>query len=896
MALEVGTRLGHYDVNALLGEGGMGQVWQATDTQLNREVALKILPDAFAADPDRLARFKREAQILASLNHPNIAAIYGIEEAEGTRAIVLELVEGPTLAERIRHGPIPLDEALPIAKQIAEVLEAAHEAGVIHRDVKPANVKVKADGTVKVLDFGLAKAFQPDASDPNMSMSPTISLTAAATQMGMVIGTAAYMSPEQAKGRPVDKRADVWAFGAVVYEMLTGQRPFSGDDVSEILARVIDREPDWSAFASTVPHVLTAFLRRCLEKDPKRRVRDIGDVRMALEGAFESPSGESETVSVAAPASHGWRQTLPIAFTTLVVGALLSGLAVWKLTRPGPRRRVRLVVSPGSTAVESSGIASAMALSPDGTTLVYSGSSDGVTQLFRRSLDQFGVAPIPDTVNGRHPFFSPDGQWMGFDSDGVLKKVRVVGGPPVTVCECAGGSASWGSGRIVLGELGPGLAWVAVDGGTPDVLTIPDRTKGEQLHRWPSVLPGGEAVLFTVATNNGDTSVAVLSLETRQWTTVIDQGQQAQYVRTGHLVFARGETLFAVGFDLAQLAVTGSPAPVVEAGRTRPPFNLAQFTVSDAGALAYAPPAEDVGGERRLVWVNRQGDEEVLPIRSGSYAFPRLSPDGQRVALTVGDVVGDRDIWIFDVAGTPPIPLTSKAENAHPIWTPDGDRVVFDSTSRGDVDLVWMPADGSVFEPEVLLTSEVIEDATPRPLFWTPDGRELVFSVRVGIVSGGIWAVSRDGERPRPVVRTEFYEGRASLSPNGRWLAYVSSRTGDREVWLQAYDGAGAPRRVSDGGGLWPTWAPDGRELDYLNGDQMMAHTFDEAGSGFEIGASELVFDQQYFHPATGPRNYDVSPDGRFLMLRGGEGRDEIHQFHVVLDWFDELTERVPVR
>ena len=439
MPLTPGTTLGSYQVTAKIGEGGMGEVYRARDTKLDRDVALKVLPEAFTQDPDRLARFEREAKVLASLNHPNIGHIYGLEEADGIRALVLELVEGPTLADRIKQGPIPLDEALPIAKQIAEALEAAHEAGVIHRDLKPANIKVKDDGMVKVLDFGLAKAFQPDASDPSLSQSPTISLTAAATQMGMVLGTAAYMAPEQAKGKVIDKRADVWAFGVVLFEMLTGTRPFAGDDVSETLARVIDREPDWAALPNDVPPVLANFLRRCLQKNPKKRIRDIGDVSLAMEGAFETAVGTSSAPTTR-PAS--WRQALPLALGVSAVAVVVTAIAVWSLMRTtGSALRVTRS-SMAVPATVSVGLGhNNIALSPDGTRLAYAGGD----QLYLRAMDQIEATPIPRTEGANEPVFSPNGQWIAFWADGQLKKVSVTGGAPVTLAEIDQFfGASWG--------------------------------------------------------------------------------------------------------------------------------------------------------------------------------------------------------------------------------------------------------------------------------------------------------------------------------------------------------------------------------------------------------------------------------------------------------------------
>ena len=509
MPLSPGTRIGHYDVTALLGEGGMGQVWQATDTQLGRQVALKILPDAFAADPDRLARFQREAQILASLNHPNIAAIHGIEESEGTRALVLELVEGPTLADRIAKGPIPLDEALPIAKQIAEALEAAHEAGVIHRDLKPANIKVKDDGTVKVLDFGLAKAFQPDASAPNMSMSPTISLTAAATQMGMVIGTAAYMAPEQAKGKTVDKRADIWAFGTVVYEMLTGTRPFTGTDVSDTLAAVLRIEADLDALPQATPPRLRQVLKACLQKEPKDRVRDVGDVLLAIDGVFETTvTAPADMATVSAGVS--WKRLLPAALGVFILGAVVAGLWAQRGPPPPLGRLARFELRTPSSAplqLTVSGNQPGLAVSRDGSRVVYrttEGAQNipGSGMLYVRELGQLEATLIRGTEGAQGPFFSPDGAWVAFndDRDSTLKRVSILGGPPLTICRLDGflRGASWGTnGTIVFATGGSnGLLQVPAVGGQPEPLTTVDPDR-ETSHWWPEWLPGGDVVLFT---------------------------------------------------------------------------------------------------------------------------------------------------------------------------------------------------------------------------------------------------------------------------------------------------------------------------------------------------------------------------------------------------------------
>ena len=524
MPLNVGDRLGPYEITGELGAGGMGIVLRARDTKVDRDVALKVLPEAFTQDPDRLARFEREAKVLASLNHPNIGSIYVLEEAEGGkfRALVLELVEGPTLADRIKRGPIPLDEALPIAKQIAEALEAAHEQGVIHRGLKPANIKVREDGTVKVLDFGLAKAFQPDASDPNMSQSPTISLTAAATQRGMVLGTAAYMAPEQAKGKPIDKRADIWAFGAVLFEMLTGQKPFVGDDVSKTLARVIDREPDWSALPKNVPPVLGTFLRGCLEKNPKQRVHDVADVRLAMEGAFE-PAVTAVSEPTASLTLRVWQRPSGIAATALMTLAL-GALAVWGLRVPDVPSVTRFTVQLPSALVPGPG--PPLALSRDGGRLVY---AIGSGQLYSRSLDQLEATAIPGTDGARVPFFSPDGQWVGFADNQALEKVSLAGGPPFTLCPVPAvpGGATWGQDETIVftDQSRSGLMVVSAAGGEPTPLTTVNSENGEMDHLWPDMTPDGRAVLFTVWSGSVETAqIAVVSLATGEQTTLTVEG------------------------------------------------------------------------------------------------------------------------------------------------------------------------------------------------------------------------------------------------------------------------------------------------------------------------------------------------------------------------------------
>ena len=773
MALRPGTTLGPYRVTAKIGEGGMGEVWQARDTKLDRDVALKVLPEAFTQDPDRLARFEREAKVLASLNHPNIGSIYGLEEAEGVRALVLELVEGPTLADRIKQGPIPIDEALPIAKQIAEALEAAHEQGVIHRDLKPANVKVKDDGTVKVLDFGLAKAFQPDASDPNVSASPTISLTAAATQMGMVIGTAAYMSPEQAKGKVIDKRADVWAFGAVLYEMLTGSRAFTGGDVSDTLAYVLTKEIDWTPLPSDTPAAVRQLLRRCLERDLRQRLRDIGEARIGIE--------ESGTVPVTATPDPVIAQSLPVwqrpVTTAVAVLASLAvgGFAVWSLTRPAPPRVARFPIPLAADQTFSFPGRPMVAVSPDGSQVVYAANRS----LWLRPVGQLQAVQVPGTEEGRGAFFSADGQSIGFWVPSQLKKVSVSGGAPVTLADVPAipSGASWGPDDMILyGEL-DGIMQVSGASGTPALLIPVD--EGESFYG-PQMLPGGEWVLFTVrAVGNAswdEAQIVAQSVTTAERTVLIDGGRDGRYLPTGHLVYGLNSVLFAVPFDVGSREVTGGPVPLVEGVRsgTGPTAVTMQFGVSDDGSLVYVPGS--AGGDEvvSLVWVGRDGADERLPAPPRAYDRPRVSPDGTRVAVDIAD--GDNtDVWIWDLVRETATQLTfDEGVDDFPLWTPDSERVVFRSTRDGS-GLFWKAADGTG-------QVEQLTDGAVRPYAWAADGR-LIFQQ-----GQDIGVLTMEGERTvEMLLDAEFTEALPALSPDGRWLAYATTETGEPLVYVKPF-------------------------------------------------------------------------------------------------------------
>ena len=903
MPLQPGTTLGPYAVTALIGEGGMGQVYQATDTKLKRQVALKILPEAFSADPERLARFQREAEVLASLNHPGIAAIYGLEEADNTRALVLELVEGPTLADRIKRGPIPLDEALPIAKQIAEALEAAHEAGVIHRDLKPANIKVRDDGTVKVLDFGLAKALDPNpVGDP--SQSPT--LTAAATQMGVIMGTAAYMSPEQARGKPVDKRADIWAFGVVLYEMLTGQRAFIGDDVSLTLAKVLERDPSWESLPDSTPPSVRNVLQRCLDKDPRRRVQAAGDVRLALEGAFET-TGSTASDLTAAPTLQLWQRPIPLAVTVLGL-VVLTGLAVWSVMRPTDPvalsvRRFALDIG-AATPIPIAGVHAMPAWSPDGTRLVYAANLSGTHQLYLRTFDELEARPIAGTEGAFEPFFSPDGDWVGF-SDVVseeLKKVSVRGGAPLTLCDCAGiGGATWlPDGTIIVTDHlfggSSSLFLVPEAGGTPEPLTTHDSESGEVSHLWPHALPGGTAVLFTMTRGpDANTSrVAVLSLDTGEQHIVVEGGFNARYVPTGHLVFGRQGALWGVPFDLDRL-VTSGPEEVLLQGIEVNEYGSMALSVSGDGTLVYRPG--DVGGLVQggaPVWVDRTGQATPIGGDRRDVVHPRLSPDNARLAMTVVTAEG-QDIWVDDLERGTSTRLTNDRTSHFPAWSLDGERVFFGSADPDSFGLYSRSADGSD-ERETVLTGEQMMI----PFSWTPDGQALTF-LEAGSSGLDIWTVSPEGDRSPYLVRP-FIDGNHDLSPDGRWMAYISNESGDGEVYVQRYPELGEKVTISTGGGNEPLWSSDGRELFYRNlaGDRMMVVAVSTEPT-LRVSRPEVLFEGRYRQGPGGSLNYDVSSDSqRFVMISEGQDGDPDAappnaMLILVQNWFEELTDRVPV-
>jgi serine/threonine-protein kinase len=911
LALTPGTRLGVYEVGVQIGVGGMGQVYRARDTTLNRDVAIKVLPESFANDPDRLARFQREAQVLASLNHPNIAHIHGLEQSAGVRALVMELVEGEDLAQRITRGALALDEALPIATQITLALEAAHEQGIIHRDLKPANIKLRPDGTVKVLDFGLAKAMESVGTATNVSQSPTITTPAIMTGVGMILGTAAYMAPEQARGKVVDKRADIWAFGCVVFEMLTGQRAFEGELISDVLASVLKTDPNWPALPADTPAGVRRLLRRCLEKDPRRRLQAIGEARVQIEDLL---SGAPDATVAPAPLPLRvlplWQRALPWAST----GALATGLAVmlvvWAPWRPAaalPHVTRTTITTSGPAALAIDRLGRDLAVSPDGTHVAYVGN--GSTQLFVRALDALEPVAIATATTLRGPFFSPDGQWVGFlDSVSLLTKVAITGGAPIPIARLDNGArgATWApDDTIIFATTGQttGLQRVSAAGGTPEGLTRPDHAQGEAGHFWPEILPGGRAVLFTITSQTGGREtdqVAVRDLRTGTQKVLLRGGSHGHYVASGHLVYVAAGTLRAIPFDLTRLEAHGSSVPVLQRLAIKE-SGTADFAVATDGTLVYVDaPSSLAANARTLVWVDRRGKEEPLAAPPRAYLQPSVSPDGTRVAVFSLDQ--ESDLWIWDVRRTRLTRLTlDPGQDWHPVWTPDSRRIVFSSDrGGGHFNLWWQAADGTG-DAERLTTNSKVQFATGI----TPDGTAALFHQATPTMGPDLLQVALDGtHRVTPLVQTRFDERNGIVSPDGRWLAYQSNSSGPIEIYVQPFpnvDGGGQ-RQVSTAGGTQPLWSRKTKELFYVGANgTLMGVSVEAIGATWSNGTPTKLLEARYLTAggASGGRTYDVSPDGkRFLMIKGPATDTATTPPAVILvqHWDEELKRLVPTK
>jgi serine/threonine-protein kinase len=903
MTLDPGTRLGPYEVTAQIGAGGMGEVYRATDTRLGRDVAIKVLPASLAQDAERLARFDREARTLAALNHPNIAALHGLEDAGGTKALVMELVDGPTLADRIAEGPIPLDDALPIARQIGDALAAAHDHGIIHRDLKPANIKVRPDGTVKVLDFGLAKAMEPAAAaSPSGSLYPTIT-SPAMTQAGLILGTAAYMSPEQARGRAVDKRSDIWAFGCVLFEMLTGVRPFDGEDVSLTLSMVLQREPDFTALPHSLPAHVRQTLRLCLRKDPRQRPSDVHDVRLALDGAFQV-----EPTAAATPAAPLRRQPIVwvLAAAALLLAAI-SGYGWWRATRPVEHPLAQLSVDLGPAAVLAP--RQTIALSPDGTRIVFVGRGPeaGTRQLYTRRFDERTAAPIAGTLHGptlSMPFFSPAGDWIGYVAGNSVRRVPAQGGSSFLVTEIAPAplGAGWGDDDTIIVASAGGLFRVRATGGTAERLKTSDGAKF-----FVHVLPGAKAVLVNSTLANlgalnalDDLRIDVVDIEGAQTKPLEIAGYEPRYLptsgSTGHLVFIRQGTLFGVPFDPQRLRTTGTPSPLVtDLGNANLIDGGGQFSFASNGTFVYLQGQPGIS-TYPISWLNASGQTTPLVAQPGMYGAPRIAPDGSRMAYTAAGSKG-ADVWVYDFQRDTPRQLTFTGPGLRELaWAPDSQHLVF-----GDGEsLWWIRADGSGV-PQKLLE----KTSNPRPFSFSPDGR-LVYSPFGSQGLPDLWTLPvdlSDPERPKPGKAEPFLteihvEVDAAFSPDGKFLAYASNEFGAaNEVFVRSFPGPGGRWKVSSGGGKFPAWSPKTHELFFLGADdRIMVAGYTINGDSFVAGAARPWAPTPVLRDGV-RQSFDVAPDGKRVVIFPRPAAEQIEgSLHAtfLLNFFDEVRRRIP--
>jgi serine/threonine-protein kinase len=861
----------------------MGEVWRATDTKLGRDVAIKILPEVFAHDADRMARFEREAKVLASLNHPNIAAIYGVEE----RALVMELVEGPTLADRIAQGQMPLDEALPVAKQIAEALEYAHERGVIHRDLKPANIKVTPEGKVKVLDFGLAKAMSTETVAADQIASPT--LTMRATVAGTIVGTAAYMAPEQARGQAVDRRADIWAFGVLLYEMLTARGLFAGPTMSDTLAAVLKTEPD----VGEVPAGLRPIVERCLRKDPRRRWQSIGDVRVALEEGVPTAPPTPPVVR-----THGGRLPWAVAAVLAIVAALQLW-APWREAGSPARLAVRLNVDLGPDALVGTNLTTA--ISPDGTRLVFPVRAPGGQPILAtRLLEQTKITLLTGTESATNPFFSPDGRDVGFFAGGSLKKVSVDGGNPVTICPAPRDYGGWwgDDGIIVMArDLMSPLHKVSADGGTSQEAT--KLANGEVTQRWPQILPGNETVLFTGAATLADyesSNIEAASLKNGESRVLVRGAYFGRYVPSGHLLFVRQGVLYALGFNLERLEVRGRPVPVADDVASNATEGGGQWDVSRNGTLIYTV-GKGVAQNWSMVLLDSSGNIKPLPVAAGPHLGPRFSPDGRR--LVFFDSNG-RGVFIYDLQRDTTIQLSANSKySTEAVWAPDGSHIIFATRAEDRWTLLWVRTDGAE-EPLKLLESP--QYLVPWSI--TRDGKRLAYFEISSNTLNDLWTVSLDTSdpahpkvgKPEIFLQTPANEVVPSFSPDGRWVAYRSNESGIDEIYVRPFPpGSGGKWPISTGGGLYGEWSKNGHELFYETADnRIMVVDYTANGSAFVPGKPRLWTSRRIFFP--GLHNLDLQPDGkRFVVFAMPEDSGEKRPVRVtfVLNFFDELRRRV---
>jgi Tol biopolymer transport system component len=875
----VGQQLGSYAIRSLLGVGGMGEVYRAHDDLLGRDVAIKVLPSEFTADLDRRARFEREARTLATLNHPHIGAIYGLEDANGVRALVLELVEGETLAERLAlavarsGGGLPLSDTVAIARQIADALDAAHTKGIVHRDLKPANIKITPEGAVKVLDFGLAKAASSDPAHPDRLES----------RAGVILGTAGYMSPEQARGHSVDKRGDIWAFGCVLYEMVTGQLAFPGDTVSDTIAKILQRDPDWSLLPAATPALIRRLLLRCLTKDPKQRLRDMGDVRIEIDAVDEIPrvSDGAVALTAAVKSPTRWLPWVALGALAFAVTLMVMLSAPWRNTRVAPAaapvRLSAILAGDASLASFNLQFGDSTILSPDGTVVAFVGQKgDGSNpQLYVRRLDQLQATPLGGTNDALSPFFSPDGGWIGFFADQKLKKIAVSGGAVVTLADAPsprGGAWSEDDTIVFSPDQIPGTRLLRVPSAGGRAEPLASLAEDEAIHVSPQILPGGKAVLYTaspIAGAFGDANLVVQALPSGARKVVQRGGYHGRYLLSGHLAYIHDGTLFAVPFDLERLEVTGQPVPALEGVTSNAITGGAQFSVSASGTLIYLP-GPSIGAGTPLHWMDQQGNTTPMRAWLANWLNPRFSPEGGRLAMEIR--AGTSDIWVYEWARDTLTRLTSDPVRAmNPVWTPDGRRIVFASpkADKSAANLYWQPADGTGVA-ERLTESTNAQAATA----WHPSGKFLVFEETTPETNVDLMILPMEGDdvsgwrsgTPTVFVNSPFIEGGAMFSPDGRWIAYGSQESGRTEVYVRSFPQPGGKWQISTGGGNLPTWSRTKRELFYGRNGQIMVAAFEVEGDSFRSESPRLWSDGRYQTRGSN-RMFDLHPDGQRFAL-----------------------------
>jgi serine/threonine-protein kinase len=908
-----GQSVGGYQVGPLIGAGGMGEVYRARDIRLARDVAIKILPRAFTANPGRLARFEREARMLASLNHPLICAIYGIEEAApppgsgqpGIRALVMELVEGDDLSAHIGRGPMSLDAAMPIVRQIAEALEAAHEKGIVHRDLKPANVKITPEASVKILDFGLAKEAAATPATP-----------IGGSEDGMILGTAAYLSPEQARGRDVDKRADIWAFGCVLYEMLSGRAAFAGDTVSDTIGRILEREPDWSLLPDATPEPVRRLIARCLVKDAKQRARDIGDVRIEIDALLSAASGTGAVASASSPARVRWLPWTGVGTLATALAVVVALWAPWRAVVP-VRLRLTTELGPGvAMGAIPAQYGDATAISPDGGVIAFVGqpAGGGNPQLYVRRLDQLHATALSGTDYPGVPFFSPDGRWLGFWADGKLKKIAVTGGAAIPLAdapELRGGT--WGEdGTIVFGSsrsTRTRLLRVSASGGPAEPLAA--LAEGEVLQSWPQILPGGKALLYSssrILRAYNDANIVVQPLPAGAPKVVHRGGFHGRYVPSGpwaprndeggHLVYIHDGTLFAAPFHLGRLEVTGPSVPVLAGVASNTLTGGAQFAVSASGTLVYRT-GPMIGGGLTLSWMDRDGKTSPLGVTAAVWANLQFAPDGQRLAMEIRD--GTTDIWVYELSRDTLTRLTTDpADDRKPVWTADGRRIAF-ASARGDkstLNLHWQRSDERGAGAAERLTESANEQ---QPFSWHPSGRFLAFEearpgtgrdVMILPVEGNETSGWKTG-RPYAFVDGPSFDGKPMFSPDGRWLAYSSTESGSGrlEVHVRPFPGPGGTWQVSTLGGEDPVWSRSKPELFYSFNGQMSVAAYTVQGDVFRAGKPQIWSGTRFQTRGPG-RMFDLHPDGKRFVLSPAvqtPGAGRLDQVTIVIDFFDEL-------